>query len=144
MKPTRSLVLLALACAACARDPVSLPAPVEVHVLEAPVLQVGMPARLLLDLRTGIPTAGVEIAIEGDAGLTVVDYAPKLLPATEPTAGSQVFVDVVPTSGGTSQLIARLVLHVDGERQTRLVTRSLTVTGPETALQAETALQDGG
>lgn len=63
--------------------------------------------------------------------------------AAESTAGCQVFVDVVPTSGGTGRLTARLVLHVDGERQTRLVTLPLAVTGPETALQAETALQGG-
>ena len=146
MNPTPSLVLLVLACAACSRGPAALPergmspgkpqAPVEAYVLDEPKLQVGVPAQLRLDVRIGIPTASVEITIEGDAGLTVVDFAPKLLPATTPEAGHQVFVDVVPTSGGTRRLTARLVLHVGGERQTRLVTLPLVVSGPETVLPA--------
>lgn len=134
MNATRSLALLALACAACGQDPA---APVDVRVVEAPALQVGVPAQLLLDVRTGIPTAGVEVTLEGDAGLTVVDYAPKILPATDPAAGgNQVFVDVVPTSAGTLSLTARLVLHAGGDRLTRLVTLPLVVSAQETALPA--------
>ena len=68
-------MLLVLACAACGQDPAPQ------TTVEAPDLQVRVPAQLLLDVRTGIPTAGVEITIEGDAGLTVVDYAPKVLAA---------------------------------------------------------------
>ena len=144
MNPTRSLLVLALACAACSQDPMALPergmspgkpqAPVEARVVEAPELQVGVPAQLLLDVRTGIPTDGVEVTVEGDAGLTVVDYAPKLLPASDPASGHQVLVDVIPVSGGTRQLTARLVLHVGGERPTRPMTLPLAVTGPETVL----------
>ena len=136
MKNARNLVFMALACAACGQDPAPQ-APVEVRVMQAPALHVGAPAQLLLDVRTGIPTAGVEITIEGDAGLTVVDYAPRVLPATDPKAGGhQVFVDVLPTSAGTVLLTARLVLHIGGERTTRLVTLPLLVSGPETVLPA--------
>jgi hypothetical protein len=147
MNAIRSLALLALACPACGQDAA---APVDVRVFEAPALQVGVPAQLLLDVRTGIPTAGVEVTIEGDAGLTVVDYAPKILPAADPAAGGhQVFVDVVPTSAGTPLLTARLVLHVGGDRLTRLVTLPLVVSGPATAQPAangpaEPAVRDGG
>ncbi|MBF8292061.1 MAG: hypothetical protein HW392_888 [Steroidobacteraceae bacterium] len=96
-----------------------------------------MPAQLQLDVRTGIPTAGVELTIEGDAGLTVVDYAPKTLAATNPAAGGvMVFVNVVPTSAGTPLLTARLVLHIGGERLTRVVTLPLAVSGPVAAIPA--------
>ena len=136
MNPTRSLALIALACAACSQDPAPQ-APVAVYVMEAPALQVGVPAQLQLDVRTGIPTAGVELTIEGDAGLTVLDYAPKILPATNPAAGGAlVFVDVVPTSACTPLLTASLVLHIGGERLTRLVTLPLAVSGPVAAIPA--------
>lgn len=144
MNRTHAILFFALACTACSRGPAALPergmspgkpqAPVEAYVLEAPSLHVGVPAQLLVDVRTGIPTAGVEVTIEGDAGLIVVDYAPKLLPATTPVGGHQVFVDVVPTSGGTWRLTARLVILVGGERLTRLVTLPLVIAGPVTAL----------
>ncbi len=134
MNPVRCLALMALACAACSQDP-ALQAPVAVYVMEAPELQVGVPAQLQLDLRTGMPTAGVELMIAGDAGLTVVDYAPKTLAATNPAAGGAlVFVNVVPTSAGTQLLTARLVLHIGGERLTRLVTLPLAVSRPGAAL----------
>jgi hypothetical protein len=111
-------------------------APVEASVVSAPALQVGVPATLILDVRASVAADGVEITIEGDAGLTIVDYAPKLLPATEAAAGHQVRVELVPASGGTGRLTARLVLLMGAERQTRLVTLPFAVSGPVTILPA--------
>lgn len=111
-------------------------APVGASLADLPPLQVGVPARVLLEVHSGIATAGIEIMIEGDAQLTVMDYSPKLLPATKAGEGHQVAVDLVPASGGTRRLTARLTLLVGGERQTRLVTLPLAVSGTVTALPA--------
>lgn len=119
MKTMRGLALIGIACAACT---VTTEVPVEVQVVEAPELNMDWPAQLLLDVRAGIPTEGIEIAIEGDAGIRVTDYAPKVLPATTPLAGSQVFVDVVPKSRGDWVLTVRLTLQVGGKRSTCTVT----------------------
>ncbi|MSQ92427.1 MAG: hypothetical protein EXR87_05780 [Gammaproteobacteria bacterium] len=144
MNPARCLALMTLACVACSQDPAPQ-ASAAVYVLEAPALQVGVPAQLQLDLRTGIPTAGVELTIEGDTGLTVVDYAPKILPATNPAAGGAlVFVDVVPTLAGTPLLTVRLVLHIGGKRLTRVVALPLAVSGPVEALPAADRLVEPG
>lgn len=144
MKSLPVVVLIAWACAACGRGPVAVPgngmspgkpqAPAEVVLMQAPDLQVGVQGQLLLDVRTLVPTSGVELTIEGDAGIAVLDYAPKMLPATKPDSGSQVFVNVTPVSGGTGHLTARLVLHVGGDRQTRLVTLPIAISGPVVAL----------
>lgn len=146
MNRTHALLFFALVFTGCSRGPEVLPArgmspgkpqaPVEAYVLESPSLHVGVPAQLLLDVRTGIATAGVEVTIEGDAGLSVVDYAPKLLPATRTEAGHHVLVDVVPTSGGSWRLTARLIILVGGERLTRLISLPLAVAGPVTVQPA--------
>ncbi len=132
MNATRGLILIALACTACTA---ATEVPVEVRIVEAPDLLTDVPAQLLLDLRTGIPTAGVEVTIEGDAGIRVIDYAPKVLAATVITGGHQIFVDVIPRSAGEWVLTARLTLHVGGERLTRVVALPLTVSSPITAQQ---------
>jgi hypothetical protein len=108
--------------------------PVEVKVVEAPDLIVDLPAQLLLDVRAGIPTEGIEIEIEGDAGLRVTDYAPKVLPATTATAGHQVFVDLVPKSRGDWALTVKLTFHVAGKRSTRTLTLPLAVSSPISVL----------
>lgn len=131
MNRLRCLLLTAFACAACTSGS---EVPVEVQVVEAPSLLAGVPARLLLDVRAGVPTAGVEIAVEGDEGLSVVDFAPRVLPATQPTAGSQLFVDLLPKAGGNRTLTVRLLLHMGGDRLTRVVTLPLVVSRPTEAL----------
>ncbi|MGE0465691.1 MAG: hypothetical protein AB7P44_04515 [Steroidobacteraceae bacterium] len=131
MKSMRGLVLAALACAACA---ITTEVPVEVRIVEAPELNVDLPAQVLLDVRAGIPTDGIEIDVEGDAGLRVTDYAPKVLPATTPLAGHQVFVDLVPKSRGDWALTVKLTFHLAGKRPTRTLTLPLTVSSPITVL----------
>jgi hypothetical protein len=119
MKALRGLALIALACAACT---ITTEVPVEVRVVGTPDLNMDWPAQVLLDVRAGIPTDGIEIVIEGDAGLRVTDYAPKVLPATTATAGHQVFVDLVPKSRGDWALTVKLTFHVAGKRPTRTLT----------------------
>ncbi|MDH4260342.1 MAG: hypothetical protein OEW16_08575 [Gammaproteobacteria bacterium] len=141
MNPFRCLLLMAFACAACSTGG---EVPVDVHVVEAPNLLVGVPARLLLDVRTGVPTAGVEIAVEGDGGLSVVDFAPRVLPATQPTGGSQLFVDLLPAAGGNCVLTVRLVVHMGGDKSTRTVTLPLLVSRPTEALPQPEASPGAG
>ena len=131
MNPFRRLVIV-LACAGCSPAEV----PLDVHLVETPKLLVDVPARLLLDVRVGVPTSGVEITVEGGPGLRVVDYAPKVLPASQPTAGSQLFVDVLPQSAGDRMLTVRLTIHLGGGRVRRLVGLPLGVSSPPTAPQA--------
>ena len=140
MKALRSLTLGALACAACT---ITTEVPVEVQVVGAPELIVDLPAQLLLDVRAGIPTDGIEIVIEGDAGLQVTDYAPKVLPATTVTAGHQVFVDLVPKSRGEQALTVKLTFHVAGKRPTRTLTLPLTVSSPISVLPLPEAAPGG-
>jgi hypothetical protein len=128
MNPLRSLIAIASVCAACAAPEL----PVEVEVVQAQELLTDVPAQLLLDVRVGVPTAGVEIAVEGDEGLQVTDYAPRLLPATNPQGGSQLFVNLVPKSPGDWQLTVRLGLHMSGDRRTRTVTLPFAVSSPMT------------
>ncbi|MGE0030161.1 MAG: hypothetical protein AB7T20_03485 [Steroidobacteraceae bacterium] len=140
MKSMRGLVLAALACAACA---ITTEVPVEVKVVGAPDLNMDWPAQVLLDVRAGIPTDGIEIVIEGDAGLRVTDYAPKVLPATTPLAGHQVFVDLVPKSRGDWALTVKLTFHLAGKRPTRTLTLPLTVSSPITVLPLPEAVTRG-
>ncbi len=128
MNPFRSLLAIAAACAACATPEL----PVEVKVVQAQELQMDVPAQILLDVRVGVPTAGVEIAVEGDEGLQVTDYAPRMLPATSPSGGNQLFVNLVPKSPGDWLLTVRLGLHMSGDRRTRTVTLPFTVVSPIT------------
>lgn len=140
MKALRGLALIALACAACT---ITTEVPVEVHVVEAPELIVDLPVQLLLDVRAGIPTDGIEIEIAGDAGLRVTAYAPKVLPATTATAGHQVFVDLVPRSRGDWVLTVKLTFHVAGKRPTRTLTLPLTVSRPISVLPLPEVLYEG-
>lgn len=140
MKALRSLALIALAGAACT---ITTEVPVEVKVVEAPELVVDRPAQLLLDVRTGIPTDGVEIVIEGDAGIRVSDYAPKVLPGTTATSGHQVFVDVVPKARGDRVLTVKLTFHVAGKIPTRTLTLPLAVSSPITVLPLPEAIPGG-
>ena len=126
------LLVIALAIAACKPADV----PVEIHVVEAPRLLVEVPARLLLDIRLGVPTSGAEIAVESGAGLRVVDYAPRVLPASQPDAGSQLFVDLLPTAAGDRILTVHLTNHRDGGQLSRSVSLPLTVSSPSGAPQA--------
>jgi len=127
MNSARSMIAIAAVCAACRLAP---EAPVEVKVVQAPELLVDAPAQLLLDVRVSVPTQGVEIAVEGDAGLRVTDYAPRLLPATNPSGGSQLFVNLVPESPGDWMLTVRLTLHMGGDQRTRTVSLPLEVSAP--------------
>jgi hypothetical protein len=104
---------------------------------------VDVPAQLLLDVRAGIPTDGIEIVIEGDAGIQVTDYAPKVLPATAPLAGHQVFVDLVPKTRGDWALTVKLTIHVAGKRPTRTLTLPMTVSSPITVLPLPEAVTEG-
>jgi len=140
MKALRGLTLIALALAACT---ITTEVPVEVKVVDAPELNVDQPAQVLLDVRAGIPTDGIEIVIEGDAGLRVTDYAPKVLPATTATAGHQVFVDLVPKSRGDWALTVKLTFHVAGKRPTRTLTLPVTVSSPITVLPLPEAAPEG-
>jgi hypothetical protein len=140
MKALGSLTLIALTCAACT---ITTEVPVEVKVVGAPDLIVDFPAQLILDVRAGIPTDGIEIVIEGDAGLRVSDYAPKVLPATTPLAGHQVFVDLVPKSRGDWALNVKLTFHVAGKRPTRTVTLPMAVSSPITVLPPPEAIPGG-
>ena len=140
MKALRSLAFLALACVACT---ITTEVPVEVKVVEAPELVVDLPAQLLLDVRAGIPTDGIEIVIEGDAGIRVMDYAPKVLPATTATAGHQVFVDVVPKTRGDRVLTVKLTFHVAGKMPTRTLTLPLAVSSPISVLPEPEAIPGG-
>ena len=137
MKSMRGLVLVVLGCVACT---IPTEVPVEVKVVGAPDLMVDLPAQLLLDVRAGIPTDGIEIEIEGDAGLRVSDYAPKVLPATTPTSGHQVFVNLVPKSRGDSALTVKLTIHVAGKRPTRTLTLPMTVSSPISVLPLPEAI----
>jgi hypothetical protein len=140
MKALRSLAFIALAGAACS---IATKVPVEVKVVEAPDLLVDLPAQLLLDVRASIPTDGIEIVIEGDAGLRVADYAPKVLPATTATSGHQVFVDLVPKSRGDWALTVKLTFHVAGKRPTRTLTLPFTVSSPISVLPLPEAASGG-
>ena len=140
MKALRGLALIALAGVACT---ITTEVPVEVKVVGTPELLVDLPAQLLLDVRAGIPTDGVEIVIEGDAGIRVLDYAPKVLPATTATAGHQVFVDVMPKSRGDRALAVKLTFHVAGKRPTRTLTLPLAVSSPISVLPLPEAASGG-
>jgi hypothetical protein len=133
MRALGSLTLIVVACAACT---ITTEVPVEVKVVGTPELMVDLPAQLLLDIRADIPTNGIEIAIEGDAGLRVTDYAPKVLPATTATAGHQVFVNVVPKSRGDWGLTVKLTFHVAGKRPTRTLTLPFAVSAAPEAPNA--------
>lgn len=129
-------LLMGLALAAC-RPQESLPVagtnpgdtkpPVALNVTSMPVLQVGTPAQLLLDLRAGVALDGVRISLQGDDGLRVTDFAPRLLPAQTPESGSQVFVDVVPGKSGVHRLTAMLELYRGEESVMSLVTLEIPV-----------------
>lgn len=140
MKALRGLVVVALACAACT---ITTEVPVEVTVAGPSDLMVDLPAQLLLDVRAGIPTDGIEIVIEGDAGIQVTDYAPKVLPATAPLAGHQVFVDLVPKSRGDRTLTVKLTFHVAGKRPTRTLTLPLIVSSPISVLPLPETVPEG-
>ena len=127
MNASRGLVLIALACTACT---ITTEVPAEITVVDPPELLMDRPVQLLLDVRVGIPTDGVEITIEGDAGIRVTDYARKVLPATAPAAGSQVFVDLMPKSRGDWVLTVKLTLHEGGKRPTRTLTLPMAVSSP--------------
>jgi hypothetical protein len=140
MKALGSLTLVALAFAACT---ITTEVPVEVKVVGAPELAVDLPMQLLLDVRAGIPTDGIEIVIEGDAGLRVTDYAPRVLPATTATAGHQVFVNLVPKSRGDWALTVKLTIHVAGKRPTRTLTLPFAVSSPISVLPLPETVPEG-
>jgi hypothetical protein len=140
MNPMRGLLLIAILGTACT---ITTEVPVEVKVVEAPDLIVDLPAQLLLDVRAGIPTDGIEIVIEGDAGIRVTDYAPKVLPATTATAGHQVFVNLAPKSRGDWSLTVKLTFHVAGKRPTRTLTLPLAVSSPISVLPLPEAVSGG-
>ena len=128
MNLPRGMIVIAAACAACAAPEV----PVEVQVMQAPELLMDVPAQLLLDVRVGVAIDGVEVMVEGDEGLRVMDYAPRILPAMNPTGGHQLFVNLVPKTRGSWKLTVRLTLHMDGEKRIRTLTLPFAVVAPPT------------
>jgi hypothetical protein len=140
MNLKRGLIFAAFALTACT---ITTEVPVEVQIVDAPELLVDRPVQIRLDVRAGIPTDGIELAIEGGAGVWVTDYAPKVLPATTATAGHQVFVDLVPKSRGDWLLTVKLTFHVAGKRPTRTATLPVTVSSPITVLPLPETVSEG-
>ncbi len=141
------LLMLAMLLAACApqpapaiagpsawRSPGKPQAPVELAVVGSPALHAGVPGEVLLEIRTGMPVDGIRVTLEGDAGLDLHSWEPRLLPAQDQQQAATVRVRLTAISGGTRRLVALLELAVGGQLIARPVAVTLAVAGPETAL----------
>ncbi|TAK55121.1 MAG: hypothetical protein EPO25_05005 [Gammaproteobacteria bacterium] len=141
------LLMLAVLLAACMpqpapeaaqpsdwRSPGKPQVPVELTVVGHPALHAGVPAEVLMEVRTGMPVDSIRVTIEGDAGLEVPSWEPRLLPAQDPQQVATVRVRLTAISGGLRRLVALLELDVGGQRIARPVAVTLAVAGPETAL----------
>ena len=62
--------------------------------------------------------------------LACAGCSPAEVPASQPTAGSQLFVDVLPQAAGERLLTVRLTAHIRGDRVPRLVSLPLGVSSP--------------